>query len=102
MERIALADKFFDLVLNGFKTTTIRAKHRDYKIGDGQFYSDNTNFTIPITITGVEYKTFGELNNDDSITDGFANADELKNELLKFYPHLTDLDEITKVKFITG
>lgn len=97
--KIALADKFFDIVDNGNKTTTIRYKHRDYKIGDGQFYSDTSDKVLDIYITNVIYKTFGELNDSDALTDGFNGVEELKSELLGFYPTAKDKDEITKVSF---
>ena len=97
--KIALADKFFDIVDSGKKTTTIRYKHRDYKIGEGQFYSDTSDRTSNIYITNVLYKTFGELSDTDALTDGFNGVEELKSELLGFYPMAKDEDEVTKVVF---
>ena len=101
MERIALAERFFDKVEAGIKTSTIRYKHRDYKTGIGEFYSDCTDRTKQIAITDVVYKKFGEMTERDAIQDGFETLEELRSELLSFYPTAQDEDEVTKVVFVT-
>lgn len=99
MERIALAPRFFEMVAEGTKTTTIRYGHRDYKTGEGLFYCDICSREQQITITSVEYKTFGEISNEDALTDGYSNADELKTVLKEFYPEIHNNVEVTKVTF---
>jgi hypothetical protein len=99
MERIALADKFFELVNNGTKTSTIRYKHRDYKTGECLFYSYTSDLTARVEITDVSYKTFAELTEDDAKQDGFKDLHELKSTLYDIYPNIKLKDEITKVIF---
>jgi hypothetical protein len=99
MERIALADKFFDIVRNGEKISTLRYRYRDYKIGAGIFYSDTSEETALINITNVIHKTFMEINDDDALLENFNSAEELKSELRVFYPDIKDSDEVTQVMF---
>jgi hypothetical protein len=88
LERIALAPKYFDVVADGRKTTTIRYGHRDYKTGKVQFYCDICGRQQDIFITNVQYKKFSEITDDDALTDGYLSADELKAGLLEFYPNI--------------
>jgi hypothetical protein len=99
MERIALADEYFDLVNNGIKTSTIRYKRRNYNIGECKFYSDTTDKTTIVKIKEIQYKIMSDLTEQDAIQDGFRSLAELKGALLRFYPNATDSDEITKVIF---
>lgn len=99
MERIALAPKYFDIVADGRKTTTIRYGHRDYKTGNGEFYCDICGRRQNIVITDVTCKAFCEITDSDALTDGYASAEDLKSDLKEFYPQIQDTDEVTKVTF---
>ena len=50
-----------------------------------------------IKINGQKVVRFGELTEDVARTDGFGSLTELKNELLCFYPTLTDESLVTIV-----
>ena len=96
--RIKLADRFFDLVLAGSKTSTIR-----YGL---VFFSDNkiplisNNKTVNIRILKLDYsKTFGELDENDAKRDGFTSLLELRDELQRIYPDINNDDPITIIYF---
>lgn len=99
MQKIALADKFFQTVRTGLKTATVRYRKRDYDLGEAEFYSDATDEIIPITITRITYMRFGNLCIADALMDGFHSTNELKNALLKFYPEAQENDVVTQVVF---
>jgi hypothetical protein len=99
MEKIALADEYFELIERGIKTSTIRYRKRDYNLGKCQFYSDTSDKITIVEITEIEYKTFGELTEDDALHDGFKTLVELKSTLKRFYPDVKDGDIVTRVVF---
>jgi hypothetical protein len=99
MERIALADEFFELIEKGIKRSTIRYKKRNYQCGDCEFYSETSEKTVKVKIENIEYKTFNELTEEDAIQDGFKSLNELKSVLKEFYPHANDKDDVTSVIF---
>lgn len=94
---ILFADKFLDLINESIKTTTVRSGVRNYVPGLYDMYNPDKTIHMYVNITGTEYKTFGELDDGVAKTDGFADAAELKNELLSFYPDLTDDSPVTVV-----
>lgn len=96
---ITFADKFFDLINAGIKTTTVRNGVREYKNCLYYAYNPDKTYHTIIKITGTAITKFGSLTDDVAKTDGFNNVDELKQELLSFYPDLTDDSPVTIVHF---
>ena len=99
MQRIALADKFFNLVKEGKKVSTVRYKKRDYKLGKFEFYSDTSDMTIQGAIIDVTYMKVFDLDDVHAVLDGFEDRDELINALLEFYPDMHGDDDVTIVSF---
>lgn len=98
MERIALADKFFEKIQNGTKTATVRYGFRDYKIGECEFYSD-TQSTM-VTINMISYCSFSGLTDIDAQREGYETREELQNAIRRFYPTIQDTDTIVLFKAI--
>src|SRR6266404_4568615 len=94
---IALAPELIDAVRHGLETATIRKGHRNYPIGRATFKAGDVN--IPIEITGLEYKAFQDLSENDARLDGDVTVDVLKASLKTYYPSIQDSDEITIVHF---
>jgi len=94
---IAIDASLVQSVLNGTETITIRSGRRNYAVGPAVMKSPDR--TIPIEITKLEFKTFGELNDEDAKGDGGQSVAELKRDLLRFYPTLKDGDPMTLVYF---
>jgi hypothetical protein len=93
-----LIDRFFELVLSGEKTSTIRYG-----------FVFVTNELLPlcsgarrlfIRILKIDYtKTFASLRDEDAVSDGFQSVEQLRSELLRFYPHIQPEDPVTIFHF---
>lgn len=94
-DHLKLVDKFHDLVSEGKKTSTIRL---------GFVFINNESLTLTfvqkpeltIKILKIDYsKCLKDITDSDAVKDGFENSESLKNELLKFYPNITDDSQVT-------
>lgn len=94
---IIFASKFIDMIDEGIKTTTVRRGVREYTSGIYDLYNPKKSVHGYVVINGVKVTTFGELTEDVAKTDGFKSLEELKNELLLFYPELVDDSPVTIV-----
>lgn len=82
--QLKLKDKFFDLVLSGKKTSTIRYGLVSFTKDRISLRSNKRSSTIKLL--NIDHsKTFGDLNEEDAQRDGFHTLDELKTELRHFY-----------------
>lgn len=96
---IIFANKFFPMITAGKKTTTVRAGKRFYDEGVYDVFNPSKEAHMLIRVEKVEHTTFSKLTDKTALTDGFSSAEELKNELLQFYPNLTDDSVVTIVYF---
>jgi len=97
-KQIKLADKFFDFVLSGKKTSTIR--YGLVFFTDDRLILLSNKRSLSIRLLKVDYsKTFGELNDEDAYRDGFSTLDELKIELKRFYGDIPPDYPITIIHF---
>ena len=94
---IYFASKFFDMIDEGKKTTTVRRGARAYTPGLYNTYSPARTVHGYVWIDNTQVTTLGALTEEVAHTDGFNSLEELKNELLSFYPELTDDSEVTIV-----
>jgi len=82
--QLRLADRFFDLVLSGKKTSTIRYGLVFFNNEKLQLRSNAR--TVSIRLVKIDYsKMFGDLNEEDALGDGFQTLNQLKSELRGFY-----------------
>jgi hypothetical protein len=100
MEKIALADKFFEKVKDGTKTSTVRYGLRNYELGDCLFYSDIQSTMVKINM--ISYCSFSGLTDSDAKREGYETKEELQNAVREFYPAVQDTDTMTIVTFEAG
>ena len=99
---IKLSAQYFDAVVSGHKTTTIRSGIRPYTLGPAvmQLVDDNgiTVDSHRITITGLKISRFDRLTHADALSDGFGTVDLLIKALLTHYEE-AELKYLTIVEF---
>jgi ABC-type ATPase with predicted acetyltransferase domain len=96
---LKLKSEYFDLILQGKKSTTIRRFNSSFNLGCSLLESEKN--ILPVYIKNIENKLFKELNSDDALRDGFSTLEDLKVTLLKIYNNLTDDSRITILHFKT-
>jgi hypothetical protein len=95
---LRLSEKYFDLVLCGRKTSTIRKKHVLFNSLFVPLISGERKALI--RILKLDYsKTFSDLNDEDARKDGFSSAYELSSKLKKFYPDISADCPMTIIHF---
>jgi hypothetical protein len=94
---LPLKREFMELVRRGVKRSTVRAGARNVALGQTQLVSGNDR--IAVAVTGVERKTFADLDDVDAATDGFESVAALRSALLHFYPDLKETSQVTIVHF---
>lgn len=97
MRRLRLRPEYMALVASGNKRTTIRAGRQSFEVGPAELVSGRA--TIPIQVTQVVRKPFGELVDGDAQLDGFPTLRELEQALRRFYPDLRAGDPVSIVHF---
>ena len=79
--------KFLPAIRRGEKTQTIRLwKHRRMKTGQRSYIPG----VGPIRIRAVEAVRLEELTDEDARPDGFADADQLREEICQLYGEQLD------------
>ena len=96
---ISFADKYLPMLASGQKTTTVREGIRTYPPGFYNAFNNNKTKCVLIKVTKTEITKYGLLDDTRAATDGFDSASQLKEELLKYYPFLTDVSPMTTVFF---
>ena len=75
--------RFLDAIRRGEKTQTIRLwKHRRMKAGQRSYVPG----AGPIRVLAVDEVSLAELTDADARPDGFASADQLREEIARLYP----------------
>jgi len=87
MVDIKFKNKYFQSILDGSKTQTMRMPHKriEVKEGDLAIAIFPTKPSLQLKITKVGYKYFKSINDADAKREGFESADELKEELKSIY-----------------
>jgi endonuclease III len=102
MFTMKLVGDLFPSIADGSKRCTIRAHKRDIPLGSLRFEqsdgSPDDTFSdqwAVVEIVEVRHKKLGELTDEEARMDGASTAAEMKVALRRFYPDLTDEDDIT-------
>lgn len=84
---IKFKDKYFEAIVNGSKTQTMRMPHKRLEVNEGELAVAifPTHPSLNLRITKVGYKYFKSINDADAKREGFESADELKAELKEIY-----------------
>lgn len=97
-EKIAFDPALLGLVDSGNKTTTIRAGHRDFRLGPAVLYfgpSHRRNAAIIRT----HHMSLDDLTMQNARTDGYNSLDDLLAALRSYYPDLAPGAPVTLVEF---
>lgn len=96
---ISFEDQYMPMLVSGEKTTTVREGIRSYPPGFYNAFNNNKTKCVLIRVTKTEITKYGLLDDTRAATDGFNSTDQLKEELLKYYPYLTDDSPMTTIFF---
>lgn len=96
-QTLRLRPEYFTAVRRGEKRSTIRAGKRLLRRGSLVLESDNGRLTVQVT--GIKYKYFQELTDEDARLDGFADSQALRKTLYSFYPNLCERSIVTIIYF---
>ena len=92
--------KYYQMIVDGVKIQTLRNKNK--RLVEGEIIKaifPGTDLEIMLKITSVGYKQFKYLDEEDAELEGYSNVDDLKKELLEFYPLLGSFDRIYMYRF---
>lgn len=91
---IRFKDEFYDAIVNGSKTQTMRMPQKRINVNPGEHvvavFPGHNDLLLRITRQG--YKSFKSINDEDAKREGFDNAEELKNVLESIYEEYNILD----------
>ncbi len=96
---LKFSEEDFDRTLNGEKTLTVREGIR-VTPETIPVISENLGRKLSITRTGLELLEFGKLNLEHAKAEGFKAVQELRTDLLKYYPHLNEDNIVTIIRFV--
>lgn len=97
MNTLRLHTDYLQAVIDGRKTTTVRAGKRNMELGPCRIVAGRTS--LDVTITDIRHCRYDELTDEDAIRDGFNTLSELKAALHRFYPNLTLDAAVSVVRF---
>ncbi len=94
---ILFDNRYLPMILAKEKTTTIRQGIRSYPEGFYNAFNTSRTKCILIKVIKTETTTFEQLKDDNAKTDGYLSVEQLKQDLLKFYPDLNSGSPMTIV-----
>ncbi len=96
---IIFEDKLLPMLKDGRKSSTIRNGIRHYAPGFYSAFNDSRTRCELLKVRRTELTKYGQLTDDSTTTEGYDLVKELKDDLLRFYPDLTDESTMTIVYF---
>lgn len=100
MKTLKFDKKYYLPILNGDKTQTLRKNNKRLREGEiVKAYFPGTGLNCKIRITETGYKQFKHVDEEDAKREGYDNLDELKEELMRFYPRLDKFDRVYFYRF---
>ena len=92
--RIKFKDEYFQPIVEGVKTQTMRMPHKRIEIKEDELAIAifPTKPSLNLKITKVGYKYFKSINDADAKREGFESADDLKQVLKEIYKDYQILD----------
>jgi len=88
MTTLRLHPDFLSALIEGRKTTTVRAGWRD--LSSGPAVVETGRQSIEVLVTGVRHCRYADLTLEDAKRDGFESLEQLRSALRRFYPNLSD------------
>lgn len=102
MKQIWFKQKFYNPILEGQKTQTIRLWKRDPKLINGQEFECFFGFNHPKLIgiiKNITFKTFNDLIEEEVRLDGYKSKEILYNNLKEYYTDFTRQKSLYIIKF---
>lgn len=100
MDLIKFNKEFYDDILSGRKTQTIRRNNKRLSAFDiVKAIFPGTNYELTLKITGSGYKQFKSLDIEDAKREGYETLEELKEVLTSIYPTIDKFDRIYYYQF---
>ena len=97
MQIITFNIKWFNLILNNYKKTTIRLGKRDYCIGSVLFDFTEINNTIIKEIIYIKHIKFNSITEEMAVEDGYLNKSDLIKSIKEYYPDIKKDSIITYI-----
>ena len=86
-------------VISGDKVLTIRRGRRDYPLGPAILFDRENDVAIAVEIMRTSFCLLRNIPRADRVLAGHSSHQELLDDLLNYYPDLTEDDEVTVVRF---
>lgn len=102
MNQICFKQKFYNLILEGKKTQTIRLWKRkpNFKIGEEfECFFGFNHKKLNAKISEIIIKNYNEITNKEVFQDGFVSKEELLINLKNFYPDFNKQTNLYLIKF---
>jgi hypothetical protein len=98
-KKLDFGEGFVELLESGQKQITIRRGRRDFRPDDWVegICAEGDRFILQVT--GCEVTTALDISEEDLRDDGFCDLDDFFAGMRKFYPNLSEEDEITVIRF---
>ena len=100
MQNLVLAEDLFDRLESGDKLVTIRKGRRDIKLGELLFKSLKKDREQEVEVLMVIYSKAQNVPDEILNEDGFANVDDMIEQMQRFYPDLDEDTEVTSIVFV--
>ena len=97
MTVIPISSEYVPMIRAGTKVSTVRSGTRHYFLGQAIIRCES--IAIPIFITNVVHKRFGQLDETDALRDGFPSLESLRSALHRFYRPIGCHQFVTIVEF---
>ena len=98
MKRINFDKRYALLIALGIKQTTIRNK-RKAEVGEKVMLTVNDDTFAEAHVTDIELVTMRKLTDRHAQSDGFESIKSLKKALKKYYPELSEDDDVYIIHF---
>ena len=102
MKQIWFKQKFYNPILKGQKTQTIRLWKRDPKLVNGQEFECFFGFKYPKLIgiiENIDYRSFDSLTEEEVKLDGYECKEKLYNNLKEYYIDFNRQKSLYIIKF---
>ena len=87
-----------DLLRAGKKKCTVRIG--TVSVASDELLMSDGRHSIPIRVLRIDHtRNFSELTDQDAIAEGFLDKEELRTDLKKYYPKISDDDLVTVIYF---
>ncbi len=96
---LTLADDLMSGLLDGSKRCTIRAGKRYVQRGPLIFEGAPSGTRVRVNVTHVTHKMLSHLTDAEALMNGADTAKETALALKRFYPDITDKDDITVIEY---